>query len=102
TGYGFSGIVVALFGGLHPLGSIPAGLLFGGLLVSGSKLQSVGVSSAMVTVLQGLIVLFVEGSSEWVRRSRRQIGGTSRRKEADMGAEAEIAPEPRQESLPLG
>jgi general nucleoside transport system permease protein len=72
AGYGFSGIVVALFGGLHPIGAIPAALLFGGLLVSGTKLQSVGVSSAMVTVLQGLIVLFVVGSSEWVRRSRRQ------------------------------
>ncbi len=70
SGYGFSGIVVALFGSLHPLGSIPAALLFGGLLVSGSKLQSVGVSSAMVTVLEGLIVLSVVSSSEWVRRAR--------------------------------
>lgn len=73
TGYGFSGIVVALFGGLHPLGAIPASLLFGGLLVSGSKLQSVGVSSAMVTVLQGLIVLFVVSSGEVLRRIRRRI-----------------------------
>ena len=71
SGYGFSGIVVALFGGLHPFGAIPASLLFGGLLVSGSKLQSVGVSSAMVTVLQGLIVLFVVGSAELSRRMRR-------------------------------
>jgi simple sugar transport system permease protein len=39
SGYGFSGIVVALFGGLHPFGAIPASLLFGGLLVSSSKLQ---------------------------------------------------------------
>jgi simple sugar transport system permease protein len=73
TGYGFSGIVVALFGSLHPLGSIPASLLFGGMLVSGAKLQSVGASSAMVTVLQGLIVIFVVGSGEFVRRSRRQM-----------------------------
>jgi len=72
SGYGFSGIVVALFGGLHPLGAIPAAVLFGGLLVSGTKLQSVGVSSAMVTVLQGLIVLFVVSSSEILRRIRRQ------------------------------
>ena len=30
-GYGFSGIVAALFGKLHPLGAIPASVLFGGL-----------------------------------------------------------------------
>ncbi len=72
SGYGFSGIVVALFGGLHPIGAIPAAVLFGGLLVSGTKLQSVGVSSAMVTVLQGLIVLFVVSSAEILRRIRRQ------------------------------
>jgi simple sugar transport system permease protein len=71
AGYGFSGIVVALFGNLHPLFAIPASLLFGGLLVSGTKLQSVGVSSAMVTVLQGLIVIFVVGSTEISRRIRR-------------------------------
>lgn len=71
TGYGFSGIVVALFGGLHPLGAIPAAFLFGGLLSSGSTLQSAGVSSAMVTVLQGLVVMFVVGSSRWVQRARR-------------------------------
>ena len=72
SGYGFSGIVVALFGSLHPLGAIPASILFGGLVVSGTKLQSVGVSSSMVTVLEGLIVLFVVGSSQLVRRNRRR------------------------------
>jgi simple sugar transport system permease protein len=70
SGYGFSGIVVALFGGLHPVGAIPAAILFGGMLVSGTKLQSVGINSAMVTVLLGLIVLFVVSSSEIVRRVR--------------------------------
>lgn len=73
TGYGFSGIVVALFGGLHPIGAVPAAVLFGGLLVSGTKLQSVGVSSEMVTVLEGLIVLFVVSSGEVVRRLRRGL-----------------------------
>ncbi|HLY28898.1 MAG TPA: ABC transporter permease [Aggregatilineales bacterium] len=83
TGYGFSGIVVALFGGLHPLAAIPASLIFGGLLVSGSKLQSVGVSSAMVTVLQGLIVLCVVGSNELVRRWRQRPHNDSRAPEAE-------------------
>jgi simple sugar transport system permease protein len=73
TGYGFSGIVVALFGLLHPIGAIPAALLFGGLLASGTTLQSAGVSAAMVTVLQGLVVIFVVGSSRWTQRTRREI-----------------------------
>ena len=38
-GYGFSGIVVALFGWLHPLGAIPASILFGGLLVGADAMQ---------------------------------------------------------------
>jgi len=83
TGYGFSGIVVALFGSLHPIGAIPASLLFGGLLVSGTKLQSVGVTSAMVTVLEGLIVLFVVSSSEISRRARRRVQARELQRRAD-------------------
>ena len=32
---GFNGIVAALFGGLHPLWTIPASFLFGGMLTGG-------------------------------------------------------------------
>ncbi len=39
AGYGFAGIVAALFGKLHPLGIIPSSILFGGLLVGGDKMQ---------------------------------------------------------------
>jgi simple sugar transport system permease protein len=92
TGYGFSGIVVALFGGLHPVAAIPASLLFGGLLVSGTKLQSVGVSAAMVTVLEGLIVLFVVSSAEIVRRLRRntQVIEPPRQAESEAAAAKEV------------
>ena len=38
-GYGFTGIVAALLGGLHPLGVIPASILFGGLLVGANQMQ---------------------------------------------------------------
>jgi ABC-type uncharacterized transport system permease subunit len=68
SGYGFSGIVAALFGGLHPLGLIPASWLFGCLLVGADKMQRAAqVPSALVGVLLGLIVLFVVGS-QWVSR----------------------------------
>ena len=74
-GYGFSGIVVALFGSLHPLGAIPAAILFGGLLVGADGMQrSVQVPSALVSTLLGLVVLLVVSSrifSTW-RARRRQ------------------------------
>ena len=69
SGYGFSGIVAALFGGLHPLGTIPAAILFGGLLVGGDKMQrAVQVPSSLIDVVLGLVVLFVVGSALWSRR----------------------------------
>jgi len=76
AGYGFSGIVVALFGKLHPLGAIPSAILFGGLLVGGDKMQrAVQVPQVLVTALMGLIILFVVSSDIWSRRraARRVI-----------------------------
>ena len=72
---GFNGIVAALFGGLHPLGTIPASILFGALLVGGNKLQrSVQVPSALITALIGLVIVFVVASDVFVRRrSRRRV-----------------------------
>jgi len=68
-GYGFSGIVAALFGKLHPLGAIPASVLFGSLLVGADKMQrAVQVPSALIDALNGLVVLFVVGSDILVRR----------------------------------
>jgi len=65
---GFNGIVVALFGNLHPLGAIPASILFGAMIVGANKLQRVmQVPSAFITVLNGLVVIFVV-SSEYFRR----------------------------------
>jgi simple sugar transport system permease protein len=60
AGYGFSGIVVALFGGLHPLGIIPASALFGLLILGADMMQrAVEVPSAIVLVIQGLIILAI-------------------------------------------
>ncbi len=69
-GYGFSGIVAALFGKLHPLGAIPASVLFGGLLVGADKMQrTVQVPDALIDALLGLVVLFVVGS-DYIMRQR--------------------------------
>jgi general nucleoside transport system permease protein len=69
SGYGFSGIVAALFGGLHPLGAIPASWLFGSLLVGADKMQrAVQVPSALIDTVLGLVVMFVVGSALLSRR----------------------------------
>lgn len=84
SGYGFSGIVAALFGGLHPLGTIPAALLFGGLLVGGDKMQrAVQVPNSLIDAILGLVVLFVVGSALWSRRwaARRQMAAAKNQKE---------------------
>jgi simple sugar transport system permease protein len=76
SGYGFSGIVAALFGGLHPLGTIPASWLFGSLLVGADKMQrAVQVPSALIDTVLGLIVMFVVGSAILSRRwaNRRAV-----------------------------
>lgn len=65
---GFNGIVAALFGGLHPLWTIPASFLFGGLLVGGNALQrAVQVPSALILALNGLVVVFVVSTDRYKR-----------------------------------
>ena len=69
---GFNGIVAALFGGLHPLWTIPASFLFGALLVGANALQrAVQVPAALILALNGLVVVFVVGSLQ-ARRSLAQ------------------------------
>ncbi|HEY8910008.1 MAG TPA: ABC transporter permease [Desulfosporosinus sp.] len=68
AGYGFSGIVAALFGRLHPLGTIPASILFGALLLGADMMQrAVNIPAAMVMVIQGLVVLFVVSSDYFLK-----------------------------------
>jgi simple sugar transport system permease protein len=72
-GAGFNGIVAALFGQLHPILTIPASVLFGALLVGANSMQRVvQVPSALVIVLNGLVVVFVVSSEIWRRRRQRQ------------------------------
>jgi simple sugar transport system permease protein len=67
SGYGFSGIVVALFGGLHPAGVLPAAAFFGLLLVGADMTQrSAGVPANMVLVLQGVAILAIVSARMYV------------------------------------
>ena len=86
-GAGFNGIVAALFGQLHPIWTIPASVLFGALLVGANSMQrAVQVPSALVTALNGLVVVFVV-SSEIIRRRRQ------RRRLATIGQDEELPPD---------
>jgi general nucleoside transport system permease protein len=59
-GYGFDAVTVALLGRTHPLGVIPAALLLGGLRNGATRMQfEAGVPVDLVTVIEGLVLLFV-------------------------------------------
>ncbi len=89
-GYGFSGIVAALFGRLHPIGAIPASVLFGGLYVGAKKMQQAmpQIPAVMVDVILGMVVVFVVASDYFTRRRARRRGA-----EGGLPGEAEGAPE---------
>ncbi len=72
---GFNGIVAALFGGLNPIGAIPAAAFFGGLLVGAQKMQrELGVPASLITAVNGLIVVFVVSSEIFIlQRSKRRV-----------------------------
>lgn len=57
--YGFMGIAVALVGNSRALGIILAGLLFGILKQAYSIMQGMSIPKEVVTVIEGLIVIFI-------------------------------------------
>jgi simple sugar transport system permease protein len=71
AGLGFTGIAVALLGRNRPVGIALAALLFGYLNVASNPLQILaGVSTEIVAIIQGLILLSVVIAYEVVRRYR--------------------------------
>ena len=64
AGYGFAGIVVALLARNSPIGAVPAALLFAVLRQGGGLMEArVGISSAVVGITQGLVILLVAAAS---------------------------------------
>jgi simple sugar transport system permease protein len=73
SGYGFAGIVVALFGGLHPAGIVPAAVFFGLLLVGADMTQrTAGVPANMILVLQGVIILAIVSAKMYLNNAYAQ------------------------------
>lgn len=59
-GFGTLGIVVALLGGLNPIGMTISALLFAALVVGGNAMErNADVPFALVDVIQGLVILLV-------------------------------------------
>jgi simple sugar transport system permease protein len=62
-GYGFTAMVVALLGKLHPLASILSAYLFSSLYIGATQMQRVTqVPIALSQVIQGLVVLCILGT----------------------------------------
>ena len=67
-GYGFTAIIVAFLGRLHPLGIIPAGLLVALSYIGGENAQvDVGVPQGVTGLFQGLLLFFLLASDFLVR-----------------------------------
>ena len=59
-GYGYTAIAVALLARLHPLGVLPASLLFGALETGAKSLQrTMSISPVLAEVIQAMVILFV-------------------------------------------
>jgi simple sugar transport system permease protein len=57
-GYGYSGIAVALLGGLEPISTAAAALLFGVIAAAAGGMQrSAGVPAVAVLLIQGVVVV---------------------------------------------
>lgn len=60
AGYGFSAIIVAFLGRLHPIGMIGAGLLLALTYIGGEMAQTaMSLPSATTSVFQGLLLFFL-------------------------------------------
>ena len=60
AGYGFDSIAVALLGRTNPFGVVAAAILFGGLKSGATQMQfNTQISGSIISVVQGLILLFV-------------------------------------------
>ncbi|MGR3660964.1 MAG: ABC transporter permease [Paracoccaceae bacterium] len=60
SGYGFTAIIVAFLGRLHPVGILLAGLLMALTYIGGEAAQSsLGLPAAAIQVLQGMLLFFL-------------------------------------------
>jgi len=74
SGLGYTGILVALVGGLTPLGTLLAALLFGGLMNGGFIMQIMtSAPNSIITAMQGIVLIFVLMASLLTRFKIRRV-----------------------------
>ena len=75
TGYGFDAIAIALLAKSHPLGVLPAAVLWGGLR-NGAGLMQVrtGVSIDLINVIQALVIMGLAADHLVRTLRRRRVG----------------------------
>lgn len=99
-GAGFNGIVAALFGQLHPILTIPASILFGALLVGANTMQRVvQIPSALITALNGLVVVFVVSSELWRKKRQKKRLSFAYEEEIETNTEKDL-PNIQMEKIP--
>ncbi|MDH5411322.1 MAG: ABC transporter permease, partial [Alphaproteobacteria bacterium] len=82
-GYGFTAIIVAFLGRLHPIGIIGAGLIMALSYIGGENAQvEAGMPQAVTGVFQGLLLFFLLASDFLARYRIRFEAHTAKRKEA--------------------
>jgi len=73
-GYGYTAIIVAWLAKLNPFGLVVSAVLFGGLIVGGFSVQTMGLPSSISVMLQGAILFFLIGGNMLGRiRLRRTV-----------------------------
>lgn len=75
SGFGFTGIAVALLAKNHPLGVIPAALLFGALSAGAGTMQlEASVPQKIILIIQALVIFFVAAEEIvlWFVRKRQK------------------------------
>jgi len=62
-GYGYTAIIVAWIARLNPFGIVVSSVLFGGLIVGGYSVQTIGLPSSISSLLQGAVLFFLIAGS---------------------------------------
>jgi general nucleoside transport system permease protein len=97
-GFGYTGIIVATLARFSPVIILPTSLLFGALVVAGNELQTVGLPSEIVLMLQAVILLFALAGELLVqyrviwRPGTPSIESTEKLSEAELQAAASGSP----------
>lgn len=70
-GFGFTAIMVALLGRLHPIGALVAAIVLSAITVGGNAMQIThGIPASAVATLSALLVLFLLVSDHLAKRAR--------------------------------